>query len=96
MRTPKHNGTAERRNELVTKVARAMLAKNDVSNIFWREAMNTTVYTMNRVQFRKDTNKTPYEHEYGHSPIVKYFNFFCRKCYLKRDDDVSKFDAKSD
>ena len=56
MRTPEHNGIAERRNISIIKVARAMLAKNDVSKMFWREVVNTIVYTMNVVQFRKDTN----------------------------------------
>ena len=51
---------------------------------------------MNRVQVRKDTNKFPYELWLGHSPIVKYFRIFCSKCYIKRDDDVGKFDAGSD
>ena len=49
---------------------------------------------MNRVQVRKDTNKTPYELWFSHSPIVKYFKFFGRKCYIKSDND--KFDARSD
>ena len=73
-----------------------MLVVNDVSKIFWREAMNTTVYTMNRVQVRKDTNKIAYELWFGHSPTVKYFRIFGSKCYIKRDDDIVKFDATSD
>ena len=73
-----------------------MLAKNKVSKIFWRDAMNTSVYTMNIVQVRKDTNKTPYELWFGHSPAVKYFRIFGNKCYIKRENDIGKFDAKSD
>ena len=53
-----------------------MLAENDVSKTFWREVVNTSVYTMNRVQVRNDTNRTPYEMWFGHSPIVKYFRIF--------------------
>ena len=67
------NGIAKRRSGSVKEATRAMLAKNGVSNIFWRETMNTPVYTMNKVQVRKDTTKTPYELWFGHSPIVKYF-----------------------
>ena len=44
LRTPKQNGIAERRNKSITKAARAMLAKNDVSKTFWRESMNIIVY----------------------------------------------------
>ena len=60
------------------------------------EDVNTIVYTMNRVQVRKDTNKIPYELWFSHSLTVKYFRIFGSKCYIKRDDDVSKFDARGD
>ena len=73
-----------------------MLVENDVSKTFWREVVNTTVYTMNRVQVRKETNKTPYELLFGYSPIVKYFKKIGSKCYMKRHDDICKFDARSD
>ena len=73
-----------------------MLVDNDVSKMFWREVMNTSIYTMNRAQVRKDTNKTPYELWFGHSPTVKYFRIFGSQCYIKRYDDIGKFDARSD
>ena len=73
-----------------------MLPENNVSKTFWREAMNTIVYTMNRVQINKDINKTPYELWFGHTPTMKYSRIFGSNCYLKRDDDVGKFDARSD
>ena len=73
-----------------------MLVENDVSKMFWRESINTRIYTMNKVQVRKDTNKTPFELWFGHSPIVKYFRIFGSKCYIKIDDDIGKFDAISD
>ena len=73
-----------------------MLVENDVSKIFWREDLNTTIYTINKVQVRKDTNKTPYELWFGHSPTVKYFKIFGSKRYIMRDDDIGKFDARSD
>ena len=40
--------------------------------------------------------KKPYELWFGHSPIVKYFRIFGSKCYIKRDDDIFKFDPRSD
>ena len=73
-----------------------MLADNNVSKFVWREYVITIVYAMNRVQVRKDINKTPYELWFGHSPIVKYFRIFGSKCYIKRDGDIGKFDARSD
>ena len=39
--------------------------------------------------------KTPYELWFGYSPSVNYFRIFGRKCYIKRDDDVGKFDPRS-
>ena len=41
-------------------------------------------------------NKTPYELSFDHSPSIKCFRIFGRKCYIKRDDDIGKFDPRSD
>ena len=96
MKTLEQNGITKRRNRSIREVERDTLDENDVSKIFWREDLNKIVYTMNSVQLKKDTNKTPYELWFGHSPTVKYFRIFGNKCYIKRDDDISKFDARSD
>lgn len=48
-KTPEPNGIAERRNKLVSEETRPMMFENDVSKTFWREVVNTAVYTMNRV-----------------------------------------------
>ena len=40
-------------------------------------------------------DKIPYELWFGHSPSVKYFRIFGRKCYIKRDD-IGKYDPRSD
>ena len=40
--------------------------------------------------------KTPYELWFGNSPSVKYFRIVRSKCYIKRDDDIIKFDPRSD
>ena len=60
------------------------MVENNVSKVFWREAVNTTVYTINKVQVQKNSNKTPYELWFGNAPIVKYFRIFGSKCYIKR------------
>ena len=41
-------------------------------------------------------DKTPYELWFGHFPSIKCFRIFRRKCYIKRDDDIGKFDPRSD
>ena len=86
--TLEQNGIAERRNRTIAKAARAMLFEKDVPKTFWREAINTAVYTLNRVQLRKCMDKTPYELWFGYSPSIKYFRIFGRKCYIKRDDGL--------
>ena len=40
-------------------------------------------------------NKTPYELWFGNALSVKYFIIFVSKCYIKRDDDMGKFYARS-
>ena len=105
--TPEQNGIAERRNKSIVEATRdmlfkddhwitAMLFENDEPKTFWREAINTIVYTLNKVQIRKGLEKKPYELWFSHSPSVKYFRIFGSKCYIKRDDDIGKFDPRSD
>ena len=48
-RTPEQNGIAERINISIENITRAMLFENDVSKKFWREVVNTVVYTTNIV-----------------------------------------------
>ena len=69
---------------------------NDVYKTFWREAVNTTIYTMKEVQIQQGMNKTPYKLWFGHLPSLKYFRIFGSKHYIKRDDDIHKFDRRSD
>ena len=45
--TPEQNGISKRRNRSIAKATRAMLFENDVPQIFWREVINTRVYTLN-------------------------------------------------
>ena len=73
-----------------------MLVVNDVSKMFLREVVNTIINTVNKVQVKEDKNKTPYELWFGYSPTVKYFRNFHSKCYIKRGNDIGKFDARSD
>ena len=73
-----------------------MVFENDVSKIFLREVFNIVVYTLNRVQIRKGKNRTPYELWFGYSPSIKYFKIFGRKYYAKRDDNIGKFEPRSD
>ena len=71
--TPQQNGVVERKNKVIQEMARAMLYNKDLARNFWGEAVNTACHTVNRVYFRLDTKKTPYELWKGRKPNVKYF-----------------------
>lgn len=60
-RTPQKNGVVERRNCTVKEMEITMLLVVDLQPRFWREAIGTTVYTLNRTQLRPNCEKTPYE-----------------------------------
>ena len=57
--------------------------------------MNTILEIMNIVHIRQGTRMKPYEIWFGHTPIVKYFRIFGSKCYIKRENDIDKFDPRS-
>jgi hypothetical protein len=73
-----------------------MLIEGNVAHIYWKEVVTTTVYTLNRAQIREGTNKKPYELWFGHTPTTNYFKIFGKKCYIKRHDEIGKFDVRSD
>ena len=77
-------------------MARVMLLNKNLPKSFWGEAINTACHTLNRVYFRPDSKKTPYELWRGKKPVVKYFRIFGSDCYILRDkESLEKFDAKS-
>ena len=46
--TPQQNGVIERRNRTVVEMARCMFKAQGLADPFWAEAVNTTVYILNR------------------------------------------------
>ena len=72
-----------------------MIEKN-ISIKYWKEAISITVHTLNWVQLKKDTFKTPYELWYGYKPNVSYLKVFGSKCYILKESRKGKFDAKGD
>lgn len=83
-RTPQQNGIVERRNQTIVEAAKTMLIQGDAPKMFWREAVNTAVYTLNRVLVKKGNDKTPYELWYGHSPNASYFKVLDNKYFIKK------------
>ena len=72
------------------------MLEGNVPQSYWSEAVSTVVYTLNQVNVSGNYGKTPFELWFGYKPTVKYFKIFGIKCYIRRDDDIGKFDAKSD
>jgi transposase InsO family protein len=58
-RTPQQNGVVERKNMIVQEMARTMLMDSKLTDIFWTQAMHTTIHIQNRVMLRNNTGKTP-------------------------------------
>ena len=78
-------------------MARVMLHNKKLPKSLWGEAVNIACHTLNRVYFRPDSKKTPYELWGGKKSVVKYFRIFGSDCYILRDrEHLEKFDAKSD
>ena len=46
---------------VVQEMTRVMLHNKKMPRSFWGEAVNTACHTLNRVYFRLDSKKTPYE-----------------------------------
>ena len=60
-KTPQQNGIVEQKNRVVQEMACVMLQNKKLPKSFWGEAINTACHTLNRVYFRPNSKKTPYE-----------------------------------
>ena len=76
--------------------ARKLMMEKNVSLKYQKEAVGTTVYTLNYVQVKKGTHSTPFELWYGYSPNVNFFKVFRSKCYILKEFRNGKLDAKSE
>jgi hypothetical protein len=93
-RTPQQNGVVERKNMTVQEIARTMIMDSKLTDIFWTQAMHTTIHIQNRVMLRNNTNKTLYKLWKEKPTNVKHFRVFGSKCYIKREDGrMGKFDS---
>jgi hypothetical protein len=71
-----------------------MIMDSKLTDIFWTQAVHTTVHIQNRVMLRNNNEKTPYELWKGRPTNVKHFIVFGSKCYIKREDGrMGKFDS---
>jgi hypothetical protein len=95
--TPQHNGVVERKNRTVQEMDRTMLMDLKLTDMFWTQAVHTTVHIQNRVMLKNNTDKTPYELWKGRPTNINHFRVFGRKYYIKREDGgMGKFDSHVD
>jgi hypothetical protein len=78
-------------------MARTMLNDSKLSDIFWGQAVHTTVHILNIGLIRRNSDKTPYELWKGRPINVNHFRMFRRRCYIRREDKkIGKFDSRVD
>ncbi|GJZ49951.1 ribonuclease H-like domain-containing protein [Tanacetum coccineum] len=87
---------AKRRNRILIKAARTMLADFKLPTTFWAEAVNTACYVQNRVLVVKPHNKTPSKLFHGRIPTLGFMRpFGCIVTILNTIDHLGKFDGKA-
>lgn len=59
--TPEQNGKAERENRTLVEAARTMIHERNLPKKLWAEAINTTVFVLNRTGRSHEEGKSPFE-----------------------------------
>jgi transposase InsO family protein len=93
--SPLQNGTVERRNQTVVEMARTLLKQRGMPAVFWREAVVTTVYILNRSPTKTLNGRTPYEAWHGRKPAVSHLRVFDCLAFGKELDHIDKLDDRS-
>ncbi|GJX40752.1 retrovirus-related pol polyprotein from transposon TNT 1-94 [Tanacetum coccineum] len=95
-RTPQSNGVVKRKNRTPQEMSMTMLNEQSIPQKFWCNAIDTSIYVLNRILIRPILGKTPYEIFRGRKPSLEYFKVFGSKCFiLNTKDYLTKFDPKS-
>ncbi|KAG8491616.1 hypothetical protein CXB51_014995 [Gossypium anomalum] len=79
--TPQQSGVCERKNRTVMNMARCLLFQSKLPSRFWVEAVNTSVYLLNKLPTRAVKDKTPFEAWYRLKPSVSHLKVFGCLCY---------------
>src|ERR1044072_4004423 len=75
-----------------------MINENRLPKYFWTDAINTTIYVLNRILIRHILNKTPYELLKGRKLNIYLLRVFGCKCFVLNNEkeNLGKFDSKAD
>ena len=89
-RVPEQNGLVERQVRCVRDCARTMLIASKLPDRLWAEAINTSVYVLNRVVSKAET-VTPYQLWFGRKPNVANLHIFGEKVVVKDLNPAGKW-----
>ena len=94
--TPQQNGKAERQNRMIVEFARKSLITAGLPLYLWAEAINTAVYTKNRIAISKTMKVTPYEAWTGRKPELSHMKIFGAQDFAHVPKQFTrKFDPKA-
>lgn len=88
--TPEQNGKIERKNRTIVEIARIIIYARNLSLKLWAEAVNTTVYILNRITSCKNMSITPYEMWTGCKPDLSHLKIFGLIAYAHIDKQFRK------
>jgi hypothetical protein len=93
--TPEQNGIAERDHRSTVESARSQIHDRGVPLNLWAEAVNHSVYVLNRT-LAKSQNKTPFELWHGVIPNISNLRIFGSVAYMFIPDTLrQKLDPKA-
>ena len=84
-----HNGVAERKNNAICEVAKAMLCDLDYPLSLWVEVSRTVVYIQNRCPHAILWENTPGEVLIGRKPTVDHMRIFGTLFYIHVPNEKS-------
>ncbi|GFT48403.1 integrase catalytic domain-containing protein [Trichonephila clavipes] len=81
--TPQQNGAAERENRTIVECARSIIYAANLPLKLWAEAVNTSVYVLNRTGPTSVKDKSPYELWFSKEVIsIGHLRVFGTECAL--------------
>ena len=80
--SPQQNGVSERKNRTIMEMSRCMMFEKRLPKFLWAEAVNTSVYLLNRLPTKSVNGKTPIEAWSGRKPTANHLRVFGSLCYF--------------
>ncbi|GFW36890.1 retrovirus-related Pol polyprotein from transposon TNT 1-94 [Trichonephila clavipes] len=95
--TPQQNGAAERENRTIVECARSIIYAANLPLKLWTEAVNTSVYVLNRTGLTSVKYKSPYELWFSKEVVrIDHLLVFETECFVHVPQQKSReWDKKS-